>query len=54
MAPSDRARAAIVADDVAATYGRRLIWRGASFTIEPGEFIVVLGPAVIQLLSKLK
>ncbi|TMD40011.1 MAG: ABC transporter ATP-binding protein [Chloroflexi bacterium] len=44
MAPSDRARAAIVADDVAATYGRRLIWRGASFTIEPGEFIVVLGP----------
>ncbi|HEY9288915.1 MAG TPA: ATP-binding cassette domain-containing protein [Candidatus Dormibacteraeota bacterium] len=36
--------AAISADQVAATYGSRLVWRNASFTVEPGEFVVVLGP----------
>jgi len=35
---------AIVADDVAAAYGDRLIWRNASFTVNTGEFVAVLGP----------
>jgi zinc/manganese transport system ATP-binding protein len=35
---------AIVADGVAAAYGDRLIWRNASFTVNPGEFVAVLGP----------
>lgn len=34
----------IVADQLAAAYGNRLIWDGASFTVDPGEFIAVLGP----------
>jgi len=41
----DRAPApAIIAKGLAAAYGDRLIWQGASFSIEPGEFIAVLGP----------
>jgi zinc/manganese transport system ATP-binding protein len=35
---------AIVANGLAAAYDDRLIWQGASFTVEPGEFIAVLGP----------
>ena len=35
---------AIVADGVAAAYGDRLIWRNASFTVNTGEFVAVLGP----------
>jgi zinc/manganese transport system ATP-binding protein len=35
---------AIVADEVAAAYGSRLVWQQASFSVEPGEFVAVLGP----------
>jgi len=35
---------AIIADGVAAAYGERLIWRNASFTVNTGEFVAVLGP----------
>lgn len=35
---------AIIAKGLAAAYGDRLIWQGASFSIDPGEFIAVLGP----------
>jgi zinc/manganese transport system ATP-binding protein len=35
---------AIAASGLAAAYGDRLIWQGASFTVQPGEFIAVLGP----------
>jgi len=35
---------AIVAEGLAAAYGDRLIWRDASFTVTPGEFVAVLGP----------
>ena len=35
---------AIVADGLAAAYGDQLIWRGASFTVNTGEFVAVLGP----------
>ena len=35
---------AIVAEGLAAAYGDRLIWRNASFTVNPGEFVAVLGP----------
>ena len=35
---------AIVAEGLAAAYGDRLIWRNASFTVKPGEFVAVLGP----------
>jgi zinc/manganese transport system ATP-binding protein len=35
---------AIVAEGLAAAYGDRLIWRDASFTVQPGEFVAVLGP----------
>jgi zinc/manganese transport system ATP-binding protein len=35
---------AIVAEGVAAAYGDRLVWRNASFTVNPGEFVAVLGP----------
>jgi len=35
---------AIVADGLAAAYGDQLIWRNASFTVNPGEFVAVLGP----------
>jgi len=34
----------IAAEDLAARYGRQLVWSSASFTVEPGEFIVILGP----------
>jgi zinc/manganese transport system ATP-binding protein len=34
----------ILAKDLTAAYGDRLIWRGASFDIKPGEFVAVLGP----------
>jgi zinc/manganese transport system ATP-binding protein len=34
----------IIADQVSATYGGRLIWQDATFTVEAGEFIAVLGP----------
>ncbi len=36
--------AAIVAEDLAAAYGSRRIWSGASFTIPSGSFTAVLGP----------
>jgi zinc/manganese transport system ATP-binding protein len=42
MAPSNSP--AIVAEGLAAAYGDRLIWRNASFTVNPGEFVAVLGP----------
>ncbi len=42
MAPS--ISPAIVADGLAAAYGDQLIWRNASFTVNPGEFVAVLGP----------
>ncbi|MDQ1391078.1 MAG: zinc/manganese transport system ATP-binding protein [Acidimicrobiaceae bacterium] len=29
---------------MAVSYGPRIVWEGASFTIEPGEFVAVLGP----------
>jgi zinc/manganese transport system ATP-binding protein len=35
---------AVAADRLAASYGRQLVWQNASFTVEPGEFIVILGP----------
>jgi zinc/manganese transport system ATP-binding protein len=35
---------AIVAEGLAAAYGDHLIWQDASFTINPGEFVAVLGP----------
>jgi zinc/manganese transport system ATP-binding protein len=35
---------AIVAEGLAAAYGDRLIWRDASFAVNPGEFVAVLGP----------
>ena len=35
---------AIVAEGLAAAYGDRLIWQNASFTVNPGEFVAVLGP----------
>ena len=35
---------AIVAEGLAAAYGDRLIWQDASFTVNPGEFVAVLGP----------
>lgn len=35
---------AIVADEVVAAYGSRLVWQQASFSVEPGEFVAVLGP----------
>ena len=44
MDTNPKTAAAIAADQVAATYGHRLVWRNASFTVEPGEFVAVLGP----------
>jgi zinc/manganese transport system ATP-binding protein len=35
---------AIVAEDLAAAYGRRVVWQGGTFEVQPGEFIAVLGP----------
>jgi ABC-type Mn2+/Zn2+ transport system ATPase subunit len=35
---------AIVADGLAAAYRDRLIWRDATFTVNTGEFVAVLGP----------
>ena len=35
---------AIVADGLAAAYGDQLIWRNATFSVNPGEFVAVLGP----------
>ena len=35
---------AIVAEGLAAAYGPRLIWRNATFTVNAGEFVAVLGP----------
>jgi zinc/manganese transport system ATP-binding protein len=34
----------IVAKDLAAGYGDRIVWKHASFTIEAGEFVALLGP----------
>jgi zinc/manganese transport system ATP-binding protein len=34
----------VVADDLAAGYGSRVIWQDASFTISRGEFVALLGP----------
>lgn len=44
MASSSTDGPVIVADHVSTAYGGRLVWQDASFTAEPGEFIVVLGP----------
>lgn len=44
MAHAPAAAPAIVADRLAASYRQRMIWQDATFTAEPGEFIVVLGP----------
>jgi zinc/manganese transport system ATP-binding protein len=44
MAPSQATGSVIVADHLAAAYGPGLVWRDASFTVEPGEFVAVLGP----------
>jgi zinc/manganese transport system ATP-binding protein len=41
---SDSTFPAIVADGVAAAYGERMIWQNASFTVNAGEFVAVLGP----------
>jgi zinc/manganese transport system ATP-binding protein len=41
---SQSAGAAIVAANLAAAYGQQLVWRNASFTVQTGEFIAVLGP----------
>jgi zinc/manganese transport system ATP-binding protein len=41
---ADSTSPAIVADGVGAAYGERLIWRNASFTVNSGEFVAVLGP----------
>jgi zinc/manganese transport system ATP-binding protein len=38
------AQAAVTATDLAASYGARTIWSGASFSIPAGAFAVVLGP----------
>jgi zinc/manganese transport system ATP-binding protein len=35
---------AIVAESLAVAYGQRIVWRDATFAVEPGEFIAVLGP----------
>ena len=42
MAP--QADPVIVADHLAAAYGNQRVWQDASFTVEAGEFVVVLGP----------
>ena len=44
MASSPTSRPVIVADKLAAAYGSRLIWRNASFSVDAGEFVAVLGP----------
>jgi zinc/manganese transport system ATP-binding protein len=38
------ARPAVVAEHIAAAYGPHPVWRDASFTVQAGEFIAVLGP----------
>jgi len=43
-AVTDRQPAAVEAADLAASYGARDIWSGASFSIPAGAFAVVLGP----------
>ncbi|HEU5002778.1 MAG TPA: metal ABC transporter ATP-binding protein [Actinomycetota bacterium] len=34
----------VSARDLAAAYGRRTVWEGATFDLEPGAFVGVLGP----------
>jgi zinc/manganese transport system ATP-binding protein len=34
----------VLAEDLAASYGTRTIWQHASFSIERGEFVVLMGP----------
>ncbi len=34
----------IVAENVAAGYRDKVVWKGANFTIGPGEFVAVIGP----------
>src|SRR5438876_8208346 len=36
--------ASIVAEGLSAAYGDRLVWQDASFTVNRGEFVAVLGP----------
>jgi zinc/manganese transport system ATP-binding protein len=44
MTATEGRRPAVVAEHLAASYGRTLIWQEGNFAIDPGEFIVVLGP----------
>lgn len=44
MATPNAAAPVIVADGVAARYGSRLVWENASFSVDRGEFVVILGP----------
>jgi zinc/manganese transport system ATP-binding protein len=44
MAPPPVTSPVIVAERLAAAYGTTLIWRDASFVVQPGEFVAVLGP----------
>ena len=44
MASIDRRSPALIAENLAASYGRRLVWRAANFSVQAGEFIVILGP----------
>ena len=38
------ANATVSAVDLAVGYGERPVWRGANFSVMPGEFVAVLGP----------
>src|SRR5438552_17822350 len=44
MAPSAATEPVIIADQLAAAYGTGLIWKDATFRIDAGEFVAVLGP----------
>ncbi len=44
MAPQQAAGPVIVADHLASAYGNHRVWQDASFTVNSGEFVAVLGP----------
>ena len=44
MAMPNATAPVIVADGLAAGYGSRLVWENASFSVDRGEFVVILGP----------